>query len=910
MIVAIKNSRSRLGAVALTVLSVILVSLFPGKAVAVTAGKVEIKGLSTVSETEFMGMLGIAPGQEVSAEIVRDGIKRAYYKGLFDDIVVRVPEGENPTVEVTVRERDFIDKITVTGSSELSGRVIRLLFLLKEGEQMRYDLIGKAETALKDEIAQYGFPDSKVKVRVEQAGRPYRVNVAVDVDTGRPLIIRKITIVLPPSHIASPESGASAVLGAMKLSAGDVYNRVKLAADLKRIKDFYRKQGYYGPVVGPASYLDGDLEIKVVPGKRLTMRVEGNSAISSKNLIREAPFSEMGDLNDETIEEAIGRMLALYRSKGYAFAQIAPVTHAGEEEIAITFFVFEGEKVKIKSISIAGATLPPERLKGVMSLSEGDVFNPDLIDRDKDSLREFYRALGYLDVSVKDIETKIDRASAKVEIAVEIDEGKKTEIGSIGITGEKPEMRDKLMELVRIKPGDPYNEIDITDARFRILDYYTNSGYTNVDVVVTRNVENYRADVAFKVTEGEEKFFGKTVIIGNKKTKYGVFRRELLYKEGQPYSLRALAEARQSLYKLGLFTDVEIEPIDGEDDEKDILIRVNEGNAGAVEFAVGYGDFEKYRGYVEASYRNLWGMNREVVLRVEESSLENRVVLQYNEPWFWGKRLPLRTFALYEKRTELNFDTRETLYKLQRYSFTAGVEKKVSDTVKTQFYYEFSLVNTFDVQPDVVLSREDTGTLAISGVKPAIVYDTRDNPFDPHKGFLAGISIKVATFLLLSETDFIKLEAYWSKFQRLSKRVTLAVSARGGVAYGMGSTEQLPIVERFFLGGRSTVRGYTQDSLGPKGEDGNPTGGNAYLMGNIEFRTDIGKGFGVVPFLDMGNVWQKASDMTPLQLKFTTGLGLRYNTPVGPLRVDYGVKLSRETGESRGEIHFSLGHAF
>jgi outer membrane protein insertion porin family len=230
--------------------------------------------------------------------------------------------------------------------------------------------------------------------------------------------------------------------------------------------------------------------------------------------------------------------------------------------------------------------------------------------------------------------------------------------------------------------------------------------------------------------------------------------------------------------------------------------------------------------------------------------------------------------------------------------------------VKTEFYYEFSLVRTFDVQPDVILSREDTGTLAISGVRPAILYDTRDNPFDPRKGFLVGLSMKVASFLLLSETDFIKLEAYGSNFQRLSKRITLAFSVRGGVAYGLGSTEQLPIVERFFLGGRSTVRGYAQDTLGPKGADGNPTGGNAYLMGNIEFRTDIGRGFGLVPFLDMGNIWLKTGEINPMQLKFTTGLGVRYNTPVGPLRVDYGIKLSRETGESRGEIHFSVGHAF
>ena len=140
--------------------------------------------------------------------------------------------------------------------------------------------------------------------------------------------------------------------------------------------------------------------------------------------------------------------------------------------------------------------------------------------------------------------------------------------------------------------------------------------------------------------------------------------------------------------------------------------------------------------------------------------------------------------------------------------------------------------------------------------------------------------------------------------------IVLAASLRGGIAQGYLKTDELPIVERFFLGGRTTVRGYEQDTLGPKGSDGNPTGGNVFLMENLEIRTSLGKGLGIVAFLDGGNVWLKVADIKPLDFKFTTGLGLRYNTPVGPIRVDYGHKLQREKGESSGELHFSIGHAF
>ncbi|RPI37511.1 MAG: outer membrane protein assembly factor, partial [Nitrospiraceae bacterium] len=305
-----------------------------------------------------------------------------------------------------------------------------------------------------------------------------------------------------------------------------------------------------------------------------------------------------------------------------------------------------------------------------------------------------------------------------------------------------------------------------------------------------------------------------------------------------------------------------------------------------------------------------WGLNRTGILRTELSSLEKRFLLQYHEPWFLNRRLPFRAFFLYDDREEISVPERETRYRSERYAISAGVEKQLSDSIKADLYYEFSLVRTTDVQPDVILSREDVGTLAISSLKPSLAYDTRDNPFNPSKGVLAGISMKITSPLLLSESHFVKLTLSGSTYNKIHQRVVLAVSAKTGLAFGYGGTGELPLVERFFLGGRSSVRGYEQDTLGPKGADGNPTGGNAFLMGNIELRTFVGRGVSLVPFFDVGNVWIKIKDMDPSELKYTTGVGLRYDTPVGPLRVDYGIKLNRERGESSGEIHFSIGHAF
>jgi len=886
-------------------------AMFPVESAAATVAKVEIKGLSLLGQDEFLDILGIRAGVEIDKELVSNAIKRAFLKGFFDDIIIRVPDGENPVVEVEVRERDLIRKIYLKNNTGLSDKVIKDLLVIKENEAIRYDVLENAKFRLKESISNYGYPEASIAIVAENTGVPHKVDIHLTINGGPPLVIRNINIVLPPSDVSVTGMGKTMVLSAMKLSPGDVFSKMKVEENIKKVRESLKKQGYYKPKVGPYSYKDGDLTISVDPGKRLLVNIDGNSSISTKSLLKEAAFFEIEDFRDEVVGEAVDRMLALYHKGGYAFAQIAPVTRSDAQIINITFFVYEGEKVKIKSVEFVGASLPNKRLKDVMLLAEGEVYNPDQMDKDKDSLKEFYGSLGYLEATVKEIKVRVDKERHTAQIIVELEEGKRTEIGSVDITGAEAQEKDKLLALAGLKPGDPYNEVNISDARFKILDYYANLGYMNVDVTVTRSVENYEASVLFKVTQGQEKFFGKTIVIGNRKTRYPVFKRELLYKEGQPYSFHLVSQERQSLYKLGLFTSVEVETIDGEDSKKDVLLRVTEGNAGSVDFGFGYADYEHFRSFVGVSYRNLWGMNREASLRLEASSLQDRVILQYNEPWFLGNKLPLKTFMLYEYKEELDLSTKDTLYKLNRYSITSGVEKKLSTTTKTEFYYEFSFVRTYDVKPDVVLTKEDTGTLAISGIKPAIVYDTRDNPVDPKKGVVAGISMKLATFLFFSEADFIKGEVYGSTFHALSKIITLALSLRGGAAEGFGSTVELPLVERFFLGGRSTVRGYNQDALGPKGPDGTtPTGGNAYLMGNIELRANIGKGFGLVPFFDFGNVWLKASDINLLQLKGTTGLGLRYETPVGPLRVDYGVKLSRQTGESRGEIHFSVGHAF
>lgn len=882
----------------------LLVALFPLLPAASAASPVEVRevrveGLYSMEKRELLYLLEIKPGHSLDPATLRRGIQRAFLKGIFDDITVETDENSPGTVIVKVKERDIIDDIDVEGNENLPKKFVLAHLGLREGTVMRYDLLEKIRANLLDAVRERGYPSAEAVIEVNPAGRPYKVGVVLRIKEGAPLRVYRIVIAGRP---------AEEVMLYMRLSEGDVYDQFKLKKDMERIEKHYKGSGYLNPTVGPYTFSGGVLTLGVDPGKKLLMEFKGNEAVSSRLLRGLTPFSEAGDVRDDLIEEAVSKMTALYHEKGYPFAQIAPVETESDDEIMLKFYIFEGRKVSVDSIEIAGSSLPEKNLKAIMLLKKGEVYNPDLLDSDIGRLEDFYNALGYLDASFSEPEVEIVGEGAR--IVVKVTEGPKYEITHIGIEGVKSIPGKDIYDAIGLKAGAPYNEVDVADARRRVITLYRNHGFLDIKVEVKRDFEKGLVRVVFRVDEGPMYFFGETVIIGNTQTKPEVVERELGYEEGKPLDMGKLVAARQKLYRLGIFRDVDLRPLESYDHTSDVAVEVQESKPGVVEFGFGYGEYERYRGFVDIGYRNLFGMDKQASFRTELSSLARRFILNYRDPWFLGKPVPMRVSLLMEEKKEENIDTGEVMYRLRRTTATIGIEKSLGERTKLDLPYEFSLVKTFDVKPDVVLSREDVGTLAISSVIPAISYDTRDNPFDPKKGVFAGASLKFATFLLLSQTDFLKAQAHASTYARLTGWVVLAVGARGGVAQGLRDTVELPLVERFFLGGRNSVRGFAQDTLGPKGKDGTPTGGNAFLQGNVELRFRVSRNWRLVAFVDSGNVWREISEVDPFQLRYSVGGGVRYSTPVGPVRVDYGHKINRRPGETSGELHFSIGHAF
>lgn len=858
--------------------------------------QLEIEGLYSIQKKEFLNLLDIRIGGVLEREALRTGIKRVFLKGIFEDIII---EGNDELTKILIRvhEKKVIDRIEISGNNYFSKRFIIKNLNISEGERLNLLKIREGITSVRDQMKKRGFTDSQIAYTIVFL-EDNRCSLNLQVKEGEPDIIKKIIISEPSDTVKSY----------LNMSEGDIFDITKLEKFENKVLNYYKKQRYIDTYL-KHTFQNGILTFTLKSGNRLDINFIGNDSVSTKKLMEEVVFYDINEFSNDLVEEMKSRLISLYHKEGFPFADVTPIISSGEEYVVLDVYIFEGDRYKVKDLLFTGASIPDDRLKDILISRKGEYYNIDIIESDIETLTEFYHSMGYLDVIVSEPDIKLAEGTAEIEFFIY--EGDQTTIAKISVKNNKSFSDEELLSKISLKTGNPYNEIDVSDSRRQILSIYNKSGFIKARVTTESTFEDNYAGIVFLIEEGNITFFGKNVIVGNERTKSKVIERELQEKEGNPFNYSLSLKEKQQIQRLGLFTDVDIKLSDYEIDKKrDVIFYLDEANHGAMEFGAGYGEYEKYRLFIDLSYRNLWGMNRIGSFRAELSSLEQRFILIYTEPWFLDRKIALKTLILYENRKEKSLDTKDVLYKLRRNTASAGLEQILNENIKAAIYYDFSVVKTSDLKPDIILSKEDVGTLIISGFRPSLIYDTRDNPFEPGKGILAGFSFKIASGLFFSETDFAKLIFYGNKYLRLSERIVLALSLRGGIAKGFASTTELPIVERFFLGGRTTVRGYAQDTLGPKGTDGNPTGGNAFAMGNMEMRFYFGKGIGVVGFLDSGNVWQKINQADISGFKFTTGIGLRYQTPAGPLRIDYGHKLNRETGESKGELHFSIGHAF
>ena len=863
---------------------------------------------------QVLPLIEVKPGDRFSSQAIRDGIGYLYLKGLFRDIRVDgFPDGDGVRLEYTLFPITVVEKIVINGNHTLSrGNILEVLTGI-EGKELREEKLPGYRANIVALYQSEGFYNALVNFQARSLKDPHHVALHIDVQEGKPTIIEEV-------HFAgNTVFKEKDLLNIMKSKKGDrLRTNLLLDTDVEAIRQKYFKAGYPVAKPGPVnvSFRDGKtyVTIQVSEGPKVTVKFTGNDSFSSSTLKDALLIWSEHDVSNSIIESSTDKIKNLYNENGYSNIRVDVKKTEAPGSLDLEFSIHEGLRQTVMKIDIRGNTyFPTKQIKGEMSLSEpgwftSSPYREDLLNRDMDYIHDRYVDAGFLTVSVKKKVTFVD--DTKAVVGIDIDEGPQTKTGTVTFEGDAAFTAADLLGIVSLKPGAPYNERLVDEDRYRILSAYSNKGYLYAKVDVEKKTSDGTVDIKYKISEDRQVKIGRIILRGNENTKDRVIMRELLIKPGGPYDYGAILKSQQRIYRFGYFGLARFESLHPEEREyvKDMLLSLEERPAGSVEFGVGYGDLDHFRSFVEVAYRNLWNSAHYAGIRLEESTILSRAILNYQQPWAFGYNLQGKFALVWSDEKHINSDTRAIYYQTRRTSASYGVEKTL-DHVKPSLTYQLEGVDNYNVAPGAILSPEDVGYVRISSIIPSLIWDLRDDIFNPHKGAVHGIVVKEALKLLGSEAAFTKVSVQSSWYFPAGKSSVAALSVRGGVAWPHRDTIEVPIHERFYLGGSSTVRGYTQDSVGPIGSDGTPTGGDSMVLFNAELRRNLTREFGLVLFSDAGNVWT-GQVLNLNDLRASYGAGIRYGTPIGPLRLDYGQKIHRRPGESPGEIHFNIGHTF
>jgi outer membrane protein insertion porin family len=451
----------------------------------------------------------------------------------------------------------------------------------------------------------------------------------------------------------------------------------------------------------------------------------------------------------------------------------------------------------------------------------------------------------------------------------------------------------------RRRVSGPFRTRDVAADRERLLAALRDAGYLQAEVApeATFSEDRQRVRVRFVVLPGARVVVDHVVVAGLSQTREEVVRRELLLNEGQPLGDASLLESQQRLAALGLFSRVNLSEMDPESlPRRTVVVEAVEAPLTTVAYGIGYAERDELRGSVEVTRRNLFGLDRSVTAFARASFRGSRFLVTFREPWFLDRRRELFVTAFREDEDRDEFDFVRTGVLVQ----TARVRRPGLSLI---YRYTYQLTDTFNVvDPDEVDRQFEDSTL--SGPSASVVHDTRDDHFNPDRGHFLSADVQLSLDVLGGDS-FGKGFLQAARYHLLRPGAVLALGAKAGVArtFGLGDDVLLPRPDRFYAGGDYSLRGFPVDGV-------LPDGGNGLLLGGAELRLDLGRRFSAAVFLDVGNVFPLVNDMTLGDLRYSAGVGLRYRTALGPLRVDWGYKLDRQPDEEPYHVHFTVGHAF
>ena len=875
--------------------------------------KVQFTSEDFIDVTALEKAVAVAVGKPLDLADVRQSISTLYQTREFSQIEVDASLGDaGLVIAFKLRPNFFFADFRLRGDPVLRSSISGLV-PLPLGEAYSPKIVEQLQQKAEEALRNAGYYQAEVFPDVQFLSRERLVTVSYVVNAGQRATISGIDIT------GSPLLERSEVLQTMKLHPGSYFDSEALKRDFERLRKLYSNRGFLNATLRlenltySQSSNSVQIQIQIDSGSFVYIELTGGK-IPRKQLRELVPIYEEGSIDADLIEEGRRNIEDYFQRKGYFDVTISKelIEVPTENAYQVNYTIDRGKKQKVVSIDFVGARhfsrsqLLQALATRVGGLTSRGTFSADLLKQDAESIKNLYLRDGFEQVSVEP-SFKKDDEGVNIAASFTIQEGPRTIVSQVEIQGNDGIERQELIQGLNLTPGGPFSQALLQEDRRLIESRYSDRGFTDVKAdYATERVEGNRVKIVHTVSEGQAIRVDDIHIIGSQQTRKKVVSRNITFHEGHPLSQEQLLTSQQQLYGLGLFNRVDVVPVNvnQSDAYRPVIIRMEDGSPIILGYGGGYQTNEGARGTIEISHNNLFGLARSISFRTRASFREQRGQVTYKEPRLFNRDLDSYITLYAENTDQVSFSTTTVNAAVQ-------VLKRFGKIDNFFVRYNFETVDLSDVQVNPQATGQDLGTLKLSTFSTAWLRDTRDDPIEPTRGFFSTLNFSVASRLYGSEVNLVSFFGQYQNHRRVGRSAILATSLRLGLIGPYGSTPEVPISERFFAGGSTTLRGFDLDLAGPLDPETNkPLGGNALVIANAELRVPVTGNFAVAPFYDTGNVFARIKDIGLSRFTNTIGFGVRYKTPFGPLRVDFGFNLSPPVGFPTSQIFFTIGNPF
>jgi len=718
-----------------------------------------------------------------------------------------------------------------------------------------------------------------------------------------------------------------------------------------------------GAEYDPASNL-ADVHFKVTPGQIAHVKVEG-AHLWGRTRKKLLPLYEQSGLDPEILQEGRRNLVSYFQSKGYFDVKVETKTQPAPDGQNIVYLVNKGPRHSVAKVAIVGnRTLPTADLrghikvqkKGIISFFSHGKFSDQLVKQSADNLEKVYEAEGFSSVKVT---PEITKTGENLIATFHVEEGPRDLVDSLQLNGNATVPRENLApQGLKVVEGQPYSAKKVDEDRNQIIAQYLRMGYLNVTMRTSaRKVDNnpHRLAVTYNITEGPRVIIDSVATLGARSTRQSLIDKTVRLKPEVPLREDELFAAESRLYTLGIFDWAAIDPrrqITTQNQE-DVLVKVHESRENEIRYGFGFEvinrggnvpggtvalpglppvglpntfktsekTFWGPRGTFQYKRINVRGLGESITVALLGARLVQRVGFSYADPYFLGKNWSSNVSLTGERNSENPIYTsryEDAGFQVQRSLNAAGTK-----LLSLRYGFRHTSLGNLLI-PDLVPPGDRN--LHLSAPAASYSYDTRDNPLDAKKGMYQTADFDINAKAFGSSVNFARLRFQYARYKEIGAGIVWANSARVGLAQPFAGSH-VPVSELFYTGGGSTLRGFPLNGAGPQhsvpacGNSADPStcvqirvpqGGRELLILNSELRIPlpIKKGLGLATFYDGGNVFPSIGFRDFSSYTNTVGIGLRYNTPVGPVRIDLGHNLNAVPGIKSTQFFITLGQAF